>query len=71
MSLIDKINSVQAIALAGLERANNNVSMIQNIQDNNRSNLKFWFASQSPRVKHQSPNSRLKPSICFSVLLCL
>jgi len=32
MSLIDKINSVQAIALAGLERANNNVSMIQNIR---------------------------------------
>jgi hypothetical protein len=54
MSLIDKINSVQAIALAGLERANNNVSMIQNIQYYNRSNLKFWFASQSPRVKHQS-----------------
>ena len=32
MSLIDKINSVQAIALAGLERANNNVSLIQNIR---------------------------------------
>ena len=32
MSLFDKINSVQAIALAGLERANNNVSMIQHIR---------------------------------------
>ena len=32
MSLLDKINSVQAIALAGLERANSNVSMIQNIR---------------------------------------
>ena len=32
MSLIDKISSVQAIALAGLERANNNVSMIQHIR---------------------------------------
>ena len=32
MSLLDRINSVQAIALAGLERANSNVSMIQNIR---------------------------------------
>ena len=32
MSLIDKINSVQALALAGLEKATNNVSMIQNIR---------------------------------------
>ena len=32
MSILDKINSVQAIALAGLERANNNVSMIRNIR---------------------------------------
>ena len=32
MSLIDKINSVQAIALAGLERATSNVSMIQNLR---------------------------------------
>ena len=32
MSLIDKINSIQAIALAGLERATSNVSMIQNIR---------------------------------------
>ena len=31
MSLLDKINSVQAIALAGLEKATSNVSMIQNI----------------------------------------
>ena len=31
MSLIDKIKSVQAIALAGLQQANSNVSRIQNI----------------------------------------
>ena len=32
MSLIDKINSVQAIALAGLQQANSNVSRIQNLR---------------------------------------
>ena len=32
MSLLDRINSVQALALAGLERSNSNVSMIQNIR---------------------------------------
>ena len=32
MSLLDRINSVQALALAGLERATSNVSMIQNIK---------------------------------------
>ena len=32
MSVLDEINSVQAIAVAGLERATSNVSMIQNIR---------------------------------------
>ena len=32
MSLLQKIDNVQAIALAGLERATSNVSMIQNIR---------------------------------------
>jgi hypothetical protein len=71
MSLIDKINSVQAIALAGLERANNNVSMIQNIRITTGQILNFGSQVRASRIKHQSSNSRLKPSICFSVLLCL
>ena len=32
MSLLQKIDNVQAIALAGLERATSNVSVIQNIR---------------------------------------
>ena len=41
MSLIDKINSVRAIALAGLERATSNVSMIQNLRTTTGKILNF------------------------------
>jgi hypothetical protein len=45
MSLIDKINSVQAIALAGLQRATSNISMIQNIRITTGQILNFEFSS--------------------------
>jgi hypothetical protein len=61
MSLIDKINSVQAIALAGLERANNNVSMIQNIRITTGQILNFGsqVRAQGLNISLQIPDLNL------------
>ena len=55
MSLLDRINSVQAFALAGLERANTNVSMIQNIRITTGQILNFC-----PSVRSQGLNINLQ-----------
>jgi hypothetical protein len=49
MSLLDKINSVQAIALAGLERATSNVSMIQNISITTGQIFEFCVLKLEPK----------------------
>ena len=61
MSIIDKINSVQAIALAGLERANNNVSMIQNIRITTGQILNFGsqVRAQGLNISLQIPDLNL------------
>ena len=58
MSLIDKLNSVQALALAGLERANSNVSMIQNIRITTGQILNFGsqVRSQGLNINLQIPD---------------
>ena len=62
MSIIDKINSVQALALAGLERANNNVSMIQNIRITTGQILNFGsqVRSQGLNISLQIPDLSLR-----------
>ena len=55
MSLLDRINSVQALALAGLERATSNVSMIQNIRITTGQILNF-----GPSVRSQGLNINLQ-----------
>ena len=61
MSLIDEINSVQALALAGLERANNNVSMIQNIRITTGQILNFGsqVRAQGLNISLQIPDLNL------------
>ena len=61
MSIIDKINSVQALALAGLERANNNVSLIQNIRITTGQILNFagQVRAQGLNISLQIPDLNL------------
>ena len=61
MSLLDKINSLQSIALAGLERANKNVSMIQNIKITTGQVLNFasQVRSQGLNISRHIPDLNL------------
>ena len=73
MSLIDKINSVQALALAGLERANSNVSMIQNIRITTGQILNFGsqVKAQGLNINIQIPDlsiSYASPSVSYTHL---
>ena len=59
MSLLDRINSVQAIALAGLEKATSNVSMLQNIRITTGQILNFGASvrSQGLNISLQIPDT--------------
>jgi hypothetical protein len=62
MSLLQKIDNVQAIALAGLQRATSNVSMIQNIRITTGQILNF-----GPSVRSQGLNINLQiPDLSIS-----
>jgi hypothetical protein len=71
MSLIDKINSVQAIALAGLQQATSNVSMIQNIRITTGQILNFGSQVRAQGLSISLPIPNLSTSLYFSVLLRL
>ena len=61
MSLLDKINSVQALALAGLEKATSNVSMIQNIRITTGQILNFagQVRAQGLNISLQIPDTNI------------
>ena len=61
MSLVDKINRVQAIALAGLQQATSNVSMIQNIRITTGQILNFGsqVRAQGLSISLPIPNSSI------------
>ena len=61
MSLLDRINSVQALALAGLEKATSNVSMIQNIRITTGQILNFasQVRSQGLNINLQIPDTNI------------
>ena len=60
MSLSQKIDNVQAIALAGLQRATSNVSMIQNIRTTTGQILNFasQVRTQGLSISLPIPNLR-------------
>ena len=71
MSVLDRINSVQALALAGLERASSNVSMIQNLRITTGQILNFagQVRAQGLNISLQIPD--LSMSYASPFLLCL
>ena len=66
MSLLQKIDNVQAIALAGLERATSNVSMIQNIRITTGQILNFGSQVRAQGLSISLPIPNLSISYAYA-----
>ena len=71
MSLLQKIDNVQALALAGLERATSNVSMIQNIRITTGQILNFGSQVRAQGLSISLPIPNLSTPFISPFLLCL